>query len=63
MLVFIYSIWYLKDYFLKMICKGFIEDLFKISDINFVLIVLVIWDDIVKMFMWEVVIKVIFLKI
>lgn len=29
-----------------------------VDDINFVLIVFVIWDDIVKMFMWEVVIEV-----
>lgn len=63
MLVFTHSIRYLKDHLLKTICKGFIEDPFKISDINFVLTVPAIWDDTAKMFMREAAIKVILLKI
>lgn len=59
MLVFKYSIEYLKDHLLNAIAKSKIGDEIDINDINFVLTVPAIWDDTAKMFMREAAIKVI----
>lgn len=54
--MFIYFIRFLKDYFMEEIKKSIVGVIS--FDVEFVLIVLVIWGDKVKMFMREVVIVV-----
>lgn len=58
MLVFKYSIEYLKDHLLAEIAKSKLGKKIDINDINFVLTVPAIWDDTAKMFMREAAIEV-----
>lgn len=61
-MVFVYVIKYFKDYLLYYVeWVGF--GILKNDDICWVLIVLVIWDNGVKIVMWEVVIKVLIINI
>lgn len=61
-MVFVYVIKYFKDYLLYYVeWVGF--GILKNDDICWVLIVLVIWDNRVKFFMWEVVIEVLIINI
>lgn len=54
--IFFIFIKYLKDIMLEMMNIWFVDGIIFEKDIDFVLIVLVIWGDEVKFFMWEVVI-------
>lgn len=56
-MVFVCVIRYFKNYLLDELKKMY-YGFFEISEINWVLIVLVFWDDKVKYFMWEVVVEV-----
>lgn len=56
--IFFIFIEYLKNMMLKMMNIRFVDGIFFEKDIDFVLIVLVIWGDEVKLFMWEVVMQV-----
>lgn len=58
MLVFKYSIEYLKDHLLAEIAKTTIGIQIDINDIKFILTVPAIWDDTAKMFMREAAIEV-----
>ena len=58
MLVFKYSIEYLKNHLLAEIAKRAIGIQIDINDIKFILTVPAIWDDTAKMFMREAAIKV-----
>lgn len=58
MLVFKYSIEYLKNHLLATISNSTLGKKMDIKDINFVLTVPAIWDDTAKMFMREAAIKV-----
>lgn len=50
MFIFIFSIRYLKDYFLEVLRRIF-GDKINVDDIDFVFMVLVIWSVIIKVFM------------
>lgn len=58
MIVFSYSIQYLKDHLLEKLFSSNLGDKVTVDDINFVLTVPAIWDDTAKMFMREAAIKV-----
>lgn len=58
MIVFSYSIQYLKDHLLEKLFSSNLGDKVTVDDINFVLTVPAIWDDTAKMFMREAAIEV-----
>lgn len=58
MIVFSYSIQYLKDHLLEKLFSSNLGDKATVDDINFVLTVPAIWDDTAKMFMREAAIEV-----
>lgn len=58
MIVFSYSIRYLKDHLLEKLFSSNLGDKVTVDDINFVLTVPAIWDDTAKMFMREAAIEV-----
>lgn len=57
-IVFSYSIRYLKDHLLEKLLTSNLGDKVTVDDIDFVLTVPAIWDDTAKMFMREAAIQV-----
>lgn len=58
MVVFSYSIRYLKEHLLEKLLTSNLGDKVTVNDIDFVLTVPAIWDDTAKMFMREAAIQV-----
>lgn len=61
MVVFSYSIRYLKEHLLEKLLTSNLGDKVTVNDIDFVLTVPAIWDDTAKMFMREAAIAVSFI--